>query len=143
MPSMPAIEPSRICVTCVSTIARRCAGIGRRDRDDRLVDVGILAHRQALERDHAEQHEHQAEHGREDRPADAELEKTHQLLPRSLRPGEFRVTPAGGCAGAGAAGTTSTAAPSRSFCWPADTTMASPSEAFEDFDLAVRALAES
>ena len=56
----------------------RGAGIAGRHRDDRLVDVGILAHGQPVVGHDAEQHQHQAQHGREDRPADAELEQAHE-----------------------------------------------------------------
>ena len=56
---------------------RRGAGIAGRHRDHRLVDVGILAHRQPAVGHDAEQHQHQAQHRGEDGPADAELEQAH------------------------------------------------------------------
>ena len=45
---------------------RRDSGV---DRDDRLVDVGIFAHRQALVGDEADEQHREAQHRGEDRPA--------------------------------------------------------------------------
>ena len=47
------------------------------DGHDGRVHVGQLAHRQAQVADHAEQHDQQVQHDREDRPADAKLGERH------------------------------------------------------------------
>src|SRR5262249_27336801 len=49
------------------------AGEARIDRNDRLVDVRIFADRQPLPADQPDEQYDQAEHGREDRPLDAEI----------------------------------------------------------------------
>ena len=54
------------------------AAIDRLHRDDRLVDIGIFADGEAAIADDADQHHQQAQHRREDGPADEELEQAHQ-----------------------------------------------------------------
>ena len=53
------------------------AGILPGDVDDRRRDLGILRDRQARERHAAEDHEHDRDHGGEDRPVDEEMRKAH------------------------------------------------------------------
>src|SRR5690606_40547001 len=56
----------------------RGTAVGGRDRDDGSVDVGILAYREPLERHEPEDHEHQAQDGREDRPANGQPGDAHR-----------------------------------------------------------------
>ena len=53
------------------------AGILAGDVDDRRRDLGILRDRQARERHAAEDHEHDRDHGGEDRPVDEEVRDAH------------------------------------------------------------------
>ena len=54
------------------------------DRDDRLVDVRIFPNRQTAIGDDADQHHEQAQHRREDGPADEEFEEAHGAGPRAF-----------------------------------------------------------
>ena len=56
---------------------RACVGKLRLDRDHGLVDVRIFADREALPADQADQEHDQAQHGRKDRPLDAEVGEEH------------------------------------------------------------------
>ncbi len=56
------------------------AAVDRGDRDDRRVDVRVLAHRQEREREQAEQQQRQAHHRGEDRPLDRDLAELHWSL---------------------------------------------------------------
>ena len=84
---------------------RAGAAVDRFDQDDRRIDVRVFAHRQAAERHQADQHDDEAQHRREDRPADADFGKRH-------RQDAFGAT-------------MRTAAPSRSFTAPSVTITAS------------------
>src|SRR5690606_39161979 len=89
---------------------RRSSGIGRGDRDGRLVDVRILADRQPGVGDDAQEHQNEAEDAREDRAPDTDLDRVHQLFSSS----RFRCD-----------WTTSTSTPFRSLSCPATTTVES------------------
>src|SRR5213078_1732036 len=54
------------------------AGQRGRDRDDRRIDVGELAHRQAGVPDDTEQHERGGDHARQHRSADRRLRESHR-----------------------------------------------------------------
>ena len=54
-----------------------CPGKCRGHRHHRLVNLGVLAHRQASERHRAHQHDEQGQHGRENRAADRSFCKLH------------------------------------------------------------------
>ena len=54
------------------------ADIAGLDRDDRRIDVGIFAHRQAEEADHADHRDQHRDHRREDRPLDREIGELHR-----------------------------------------------------------------
>ncbi len=56
---------------------RARALVDRAHRNHRGVDLRVLAHRQAIERDHADEHDHQAHHRREDRALDADFGEAH------------------------------------------------------------------
>ena len=77
MPSMPATESSMTCVIFVSMIGRGCAAVSRRHRDDRPIDVGIFAGRQAIEGHQAEDDQQQADDDSEDRTTHRHFGDTH------------------------------------------------------------------
>ena len=68
------------------------AGIDRRHRDDRHVDIGIFAHRQPVVGDDADQRHHQAHHRGEDGAPDADLGQAHRRPP-GLSPSPRRRRP--------------------------------------------------
>ena len=73
MPSMPASEPSSTCVTCALDDLGGGARIVGRNRNLRLVDIGIFPDGQPAEGHQPDQHQDQAEDRREDWAADAEF----------------------------------------------------------------------
>ena len=81
---------------------RRCAAVVRGDRDDRPLDVRILAYREPLQRHDAEDHEQHAHDGGENRAANRELGELHERV--------------------NAIGASCTGVPSRMFCVPSTTT---------------------
>jgi hypothetical protein len=56
-----------------STRERRRARVRCDDRDERKVDLGELIDAEALVADDTDDHEHEDEHGREDRPPHGDL----------------------------------------------------------------------
>ena len=144
------------------------AAIGHRDADDGLVDPRIFAHRQPRVGNEADQQDDQRQHRREDRPLDADLGQLHRGVsairtsargarPRrpcrrgvggAMTPAAAGLATAGGmrsrrgdCSGRCGAGDV-TGAPSRSFSWPAVTTMSSFATPFRISTFAVAALAD-
>ena len=69
------------------------AAVERLDRDNRRVHVRILAHRQAVDRQQAEDNQHEADHRREDRAADGDVGNQHggsfRTPRRSRRPRRY------------------------------------------------------
>jgi hypothetical protein len=68
---------------CLGDRARVRAGVGGAHDDRGRHDLGILADRQAEERDRAQQQDQEREHAGEDRAADEELGEVHLSAPRS------------------------------------------------------------
>jgi hypothetical protein len=113
-------------------LGRGAAIIGA-DRDDRLVDIGIFAHRQAVIGDDADQHDQQAHHRREDGPADEKFEQAHC---RTLTGAAARWS------APVARFLIASVAPSRSRIWPARDDLHVGRQPLHDLDLARQALAE-
>src|SRR5205814_578779 len=57
------------------------AAIERGDRDDRRIDVGVFANREAAEPDHPEDDDREAHHRREYRPLDRDFAEFHFAAP--------------------------------------------------------------
>ena len=100
--------------------------VGGRDRDNRALDVRILAHRQPLQRHEAEDHQQQADHRREDGAANRNFGDQHRR----------------GLLAHVAAATLRRHVPSRTCCVPSMTTRSSFSKPLDDLDVARAPLAD-